>query len=68
MNIPWQSLKPEILRSVIEEFILREGTDYGARETAYETKIEAVQTLLKTGRAHLVFDLETESCDIREVP
>lgn len=67
MDIPWQSLKPETLRAVIEEFITREGTDYGANEASHETKVQQVRKLLQSGKAKLVFDEESESCDIREV-
>ncbi len=67
MDIPWTALKPEILRAMVEEFITREGTDYGAREAAFDTKVEQVLRLLREGKAKIVFDSETESVDIREV-
>ena len=67
MDIPWTALKPEILRAMVEEFITREGTDYGAREVAFDTKVEQVVRLLREGKAKIVFDSETESVDIREV-
>lgn len=66
MNIPWQELKPETLRALIEEFVSREGTDYGHQEASFETKVGHVERLLKDGKARVVFDPETESCDIRE--
>jgi uncharacterized protein len=67
VKIPWQELKPETLRALIEEFVSRDGTDYGQREASFEAKIETVHRLLREGRATVVFDAETESCDIREV-
>lgn len=67
MNIPWQELKPETLRAVIEEFVSRDGTDYGQNEASLESKVETVHQLLRSGKVVVVFDLETESCDIREV-
>ena len=36
--IPIERLSPEAIQGVIEEFILREGTDYGEKETSMETK------------------------------
>ena len=66
MEIPWQSLQPETLRAVIEEYISREGTDYGSRESSWEAKVEDVYALLRSKKARVVFDPETESCDIRE--
>jgi uncharacterized protein len=67
MDIPYDRLSPETLRAVIEEFVSREGTDYGEREAPFERKVEQVMGLLRTGRIKVVFDPETESCDLREV-
>ena len=67
MDIPWQQLEPETLRALVDEFVSRDGTDYGIREASHDTKIEQVLRLLKTGRVKVVFDAETESCDLREV-
>jgi uncharacterized protein YheU (UPF0270 family) len=65
MDIPWQELNPETLRSLIEEFITREGTDYGVQEVSLETKVKQVHRQLELGKIKLVFDAETESCDLR---
>ena len=67
MDIPWQNLEASTLRAVIDEFVSRDGTDYGARESSHETKIEQVHRLLREGKAKVVFDEETETCDIREI-
>jgi uncharacterized protein YheU (UPF0270 family) len=67
VDVPWQSLKPETLRAVAEEFVSREGTDYGGHEVSFDAKVEQVLRALREGRAKVVFDAETESCDIREV-
>jgi len=66
MNIPWRELRPETLRAVIEEFVSRNGTDYGHEEIAFDSKIEEVYRLLQNGQVGVVFDTETETCDIRE--
>lgn len=29
MKIPYSELSPEVVRSIIDEFVTREGTDYG---------------------------------------
>jgi uncharacterized protein YheU (UPF0270 family) len=64
MEIPYQKLEPEILRAVIVEFVTREGTDYGDRVFTLEEKVAAVRRQLDDGRARVVFDTETESCNI----
>jgi uncharacterized protein len=66
MEIPWQQIQPETLRSMIEEYVTRDGTDYGAREADFETKIRQVMRLLNLKKLRLVFDPETESCDFRD--
>ena len=63
-KIPIDRLKPDILLSVIEEFITRSGTDYGEREVPTDIKIKEVKHLLETGLAVLLYDEETETCNI----
>lgn len=67
MDIPSSALAPDVLRALVEEFITREGTDYGEREASFEAKVNQVLRLLEAGKAKIVFDPETESVDLREV-
>jgi uncharacterized protein len=67
LDIPYEKLSPETLTAVIEEFVTREGTDYGDREWNLQQKIEQVRLLLKSGRAKIMFDDETETCNIFKV-
>jgi len=62
--IPINRLSAEALRGVIEEFISREGTDYGAKEISAETKFGQVKHKLENGLAVLIFDDETETTNI----
>lgn len=62
--IPVNRLSPEALQGVIQEFVLREGTDYGDREVSLETKYRQVKNKLEKGLAVLVFDDETETTNI----
>lgn len=64
VEIPLDSLSPEALRGVIEAFVLREGTDYGARERTLEEKVADVRRQLVRGEATIVFDPDTESVDL----
>jgi uncharacterized protein YheU (UPF0270 family) len=61
MEIPIESLSAEALQGVIDEFILREGTDYGAVEATLERKRREIVAQLESGKAKLVFDSETET-------
>lgn len=64
VKIPYDQLSPEALQGVIEEFVTRDGTDYGEIEIPLETKVAQVLTQLKSGKAVIVFDQETETCNI----
>ena len=64
VKIPYEQLSPEALHGVIEEFVTRDGTDYGEVEIPLETKIDQVLAQIKSGRAVIVFDQETESCTV----
>jgi len=62
--IPVNKLSPEALQGVIQEFISREGTDYGELEVPTETKFRQVNQKLENGLAVLIFDDETETTNI----
>jgi uncharacterized protein YheU (UPF0270 family) len=62
--IPVNILSPEALEGVIEEFISREGTDYGEIEASSETSFRQVKHRLEKGLAVLIFDDETETTNI----
>ena len=61
IEIPAQSLSAETLESVIESFILREGTDYGKNEQSLEAKRSQVLKQIDNGKVKIIFDLESES-------
>lgn len=62
--IPAEQLSPEALQGLIEEFITREGTDYGEVEWPLERKVEQVRAQLRRGDAVILFDVGAESCTI----
>ncbi len=62
--IPYDQLSIEALKGVIEEFVTRDGTDYGEIEVSLEIKISQVLEQIKSGKAVIVFDQETETCTI----
>ena len=57
-------LSREALRGLIQEFVTRDGTDYGAIERDLESKIAQVEAQLRSGEARIVFDPESESANI----
>jgi uncharacterized protein YheU (UPF0270 family) len=63
--IPYESLSGDALNGILDDFILREGTDYGAVEYSLEEKREQVKELLKKGKAGIFFEAESETCTLR---
>ncbi|MBU2925866.1 YheU family protein [Colwellia sp. 4_MG-2023] len=64
MIIPLDQIQEDTLDAIIEEFILREGTDYGAVDTSKANKIAQVKLQLKQGSAVLVYSELHESVNI----
>lgn len=62
--VPYDALPEDTLTRLIEEFVTRAGTDYGAEEKTLEQKIADVRRQLVRGEATIVFDPETESVNI----
>ena len=63
--VPPEELPADLLRAVIEAFVLREGTEYGEREYTLDEKVAHVEQQLRKGDAHIVYDPNTQSVDIR---
>ena len=64
VEVPHGELAPETLRAVIESFVLREGTDYGARDASFESKVADVRRQLDRGEAVIIYDPTSDSVDI----
>ena len=64
MLIPWQEIESETLNNLIEHFVLREGTDYGAEEVSLSDKVAAVHRQLQRGEAVIVFSELHETVNI----
>jgi uncharacterized protein YheU (UPF0270 family) len=68
VEVHWSALSPEALRGVIEAFVLREGTDYGAREVSHEEKLRQVQAGLERGKVRIMFDPGSSTVTLLPVP
>ena len=64
MIIPFNDLNTETLFSIIKEFVLREGTEYGAEDVSIEEKVEQVKEQLTLGTAVLVYSELHETVNI----
>ncbi len=69
--IPHKELSPEALQGLLEDYVSREGTDYGHSSYSLSQKVAAVRRQIETGRAVIVFDPIRQSCNIiprRDLP
>lgn len=70
MLIPHDLLEAETLDNLLEDFVTREGTDNGD-DTPLATRVERARHALKRGEAVIVFDPESQQCQLMlksEVP
>ena len=64
VDIPYQSLSSQVVRKIIEDFVLEEGTDYGVYQFNLEEKVGHVMRQLEAGRAKIVYDAKREKAYI----
>jgi uncharacterized protein YheU (UPF0270 family) len=64
MIIPLEQLSDETLSAIIENFVLREGTEYGSTDVSLDEKITQVRQQLKQGTALLVYSELHETVNI----
>ena len=64
IEIPPERLSQEAFDALIEEFILREGTDYGSIELSLEAKRSRALKQINAGYVKIVYSPETENCTI----
>lgn len=55
MIIPMEALSDEALNGLIEEFVTRDGTDYGEIETSLAHKVTQVKAQLKRGDVVILY-------------
>ncbi|GLQ73332.1 hypothetical protein CW749_06425 [Vibrio sp. vnigr-6D03] len=68
MIVPWEQIETDTLTNLIKEFVLREGTDYGASEISLNEKVDHVRAQLQSGQAVVVFSELHETVDIQVHP
>ncbi len=61
IQIPLDRLSQVAVERLIEEFIMREGTDYGEQERSLEVKKAEIRQQLLRRDVLILFDPETES-------
>ena len=64
VEVPYTALSPDALRGLVEEFVTRDGTDYGVRERSVEEKARDVMRQLERGEVRIVFDPALRSANL----
>lgn len=61
MIVPWQQVPAESLQNLVEEFVTRDGTDYGEQEMSLDTRVGQVMQQLRRNEVVIWFDAPTET-------
>jgi uncharacterized protein YheU (UPF0270 family) len=64
IEISPEQISEAALAGIIENFILREGTDYGAIEVSFEKKAEQIRRQIEKGEVRIVFDQSSETVSL----
>ena len=65
VEVPASALSAAALSGLVDEFITREGTDYGPREHSFEEKKASVMRLIASGAVVILYELESESTTLQ---
>ncbi|MEZ4336102.1 MAG: YheU family protein [Sandaracinaceae bacterium] len=66
--VPHDQLSEAALVGLIDDFVLREGTDYGHRDIPLDEKRAGVRRQLERGEVRILFDPDSETCTIVPAP
>lgn len=64
IEVPWQEIAAETLDALIEEFVTREGTEYGEQDVSLARKVTQVREQLLRGEICIVFDELSETVNL----
>ena len=66
MIVPFETIAASTLQNLIEEFVTREGTDYGEVDFSLQDKVSAITQRLRSGELVILYIDSTESVNIVE--
>lgn len=64
VDVPYQQIDSETLRKMIQEFVSRDGADWGDIGCALDDKVEQVLQQLRQKQARIVVDLHSQTVNI----
>ena len=66
VEIPFNQIDPETLQRMIQEFVTRDGADWGEAGGTLEEKVEQVLKQLRSKKIKVVFDLTSQTANLVE--
>lgn len=64
VEVPYQQIDPETLRRMIQEFVSRDGADWGDAGCTLDDKVEQVLQQLRQKQAKVVVDMRSQTVNI----
>ncbi|MGY8870838.1 MAG: YheU family protein [Pseudomonadales bacterium] len=64
MIVPIESISAQALEGLIEEFVTRDGTDYGYDETPLASRVEQIKKKLKNKEIVVLFNEATDEVNL----
>ncbi len=64
MIIPHTEIAADTLQALIEEFVTRDGTDYGEQELSASQKIQRVMRQLEQKEIYIIYSELHETCTL----
>ena len=62
--VPPEKISPDALDALIEEFVLRNGTDYGSQEVTLDTKKKQIRLQINSHEIFILFDPQLENTNL----
>lgn len=64
IEVPYAQIDPETLGRMIQEFVSRDGADWGDAGCTLEDKVEQVLQQLRSKQVKVVFDLTSQTANL----
>ncbi|ALC15603.1 hypothetical protein DSOUD_0816 [Desulfuromonas soudanensis] len=63
VEVPYERIHPETLKKMVQEFVTRDGADWGDAGCSLAEKVEEVLEQLKSRRVRVVLDLKSQTAN-----
>lgn len=64
MIVPWEEIADDTLERLLEEYVSRDGTDYGEVEVSISRRVQQVREALRRRQLVVWFDEASESATL----